>query len=486
MRRLGTDDNAAMSDARSTPSTPSKSARASIAPLALAVLTGIALLGNGLKALVTSSVLVSEAQFAAFLRFSAEHVAVLMEVIVGGMVIALALCPLFLSRMRARTLAIAACVAAAGAFATFAVVDLAGPAEWAREVAAFGCLALGAGALALLAPTAQALVTLAPTASLRTSLTAVWTGATPAGFLVAPQMVKYLVPALGLGYYFLALAALPLVLLSLLVMFALAMPATDAAQPLAPPIAAGSMSAFLAAVIAFEAWSTLGSVTAYDAPLTWAALMVCVLTAVWLKRAVRRDAPPTAFAGSASWLLGALFVLEMPTTGFFDTAYLVERGFAQSFIADRATLAAAAQILGAVAAGGLVHRRPAAEATLRYAFAAILTVGLIALAAYPWLERPQYFLWPPAIEGFGASGLTLLICLAVVRDAARHPLRAALPSIAIMLGTEFGLELLQLVFAAARAWRADVTVSFGVLFVSQVLCALVVLVLLRIATRREA
>lgn len=474
-----------MSQTRPAPLTPSTSARASIAPLALAALAGIALLGNGLKALVTSSVLVSEAQFAAFLRISAEHVGVLMEGIVGGMVVALALCPLFLSRMSARTLAIASCLVAAGAFATFAVVDLAAPAELAREVAAFGCFTLGAGALALLAPTAQALVTQAPTASLRTALTTVWTGATPAGFLVAPQMVKYLVPALGLGYYFLALAALPVVLLGMLVTLALAMPAAEGARTL-PPIAAGNMAAFVAAVIAFEVWSTLGSVTAYDAPLTWAALLVCVMTAVWLKRAVRRDAPPIAFAGSASWLLAALFVLEMPTTGFFDTAYLVERGFAQSFIADRATLAAAAQILGTVAAGALVHRKPAAESALRYVFAAILTLGLIALAAYPWLERPEYFLWAPAIEGFGAAGLTLLICLAIVRDAARHPLRAALPSIAIMLGTEFGLEMLQLVFAGARALRAEVTESFGVLFVSQVACALVVLVLLRSATRSES
>ena len=474
-----------MTDARVS-ATPPVRAGAPIAPLALAALAGIALLGNGLKAVVTSSVLVSEAQFAAFLRVSPERVAVLMETIVAGMVIALALCPLFLSRLSARALARIACLVAAGAFATFAAAELAAPAEALREFAAFACFSAGAGALALLAPTAQALVTQAPAASTRTALTTVWTGATPAGFLVAPQLVKYLLPALGLGVYFLVFAALPLVLLGLLAVLAVVQSATREAGPRGPHIAASVMAPFVAVVVAFEVWSTLGSVTSYSASLTWASLFGCVLAAVWLSRAVQRDEPPAAFAGSAGWLLAALFALEMPTTGFFETAYLVEHGFAQSFVADRATLAAAAQILGTAAAGALAHRWPAAESALRYAFAGLLSAGLAAIAAYPWLDLPAYFLWTPVVEGFGAGGLTLLLCLAVVRDAARHPLRAALPSMAIMLGTEFGLELLQLVFAVPRAWGAGSSVSFGALFVTQVLFALGVLALLRIAARREA
>ena len=70
------------------------SARAAPGVAAIAVLGGIVLLGNGLKAMISSSVLVSEPQFAAFLGIAVERVAVLLEAIVAGMVIALAGYPL--------------------------------------------------------------------------------------------------------------------------------------------------------------------------------------------------------------------------------------------------------------------------------------------------------------------------------------------------------------------------------------------------------
>ena len=82
---------------------------------ALVVLGGIALLGNGQKAIVTSTVLVSEAQFAAFLGVAVEHVALLMEAIVAGMVVALAIYPLLLHRLAVRTLALVASVIASAA-----------------------------------------------------------------------------------------------------------------------------------------------------------------------------------------------------------------------------------------------------------------------------------------------------------------------------------------------------------------------------------
>ena len=49
-------------------------------------------------------------------------------------------------------------------------------------------------------------------------ITTVWTGAAPAGFLAAPQLVKFVLPVLGLGGYFLAFSAFPLVVLLLLVL----------------------------------------------------------------------------------------------------------------------------------------------------------------------------------------------------------------------------------------------------------------------------
>ena len=59
--------------------------------------------------------------------------------------------------------------------------------------------------------------------------------------------------------------------------------------------------------------------------------------------------------------------------------------------------------------------------------AAVALAGLAAIAAYPWIAHPLYVLWTPAVQGFGAAGFTMLVCLAVVRDAAKYPLLAALP-----------------------------------------------------------
>lgn len=452
---------------------------------AFMVLAGIALLGNGLKAIVSSSVLVSEAQFAAFLGISPERVAVLLELIIAGMVVALAACPLLLQRASARTVAAVACAVASASFAAFALTVLSGADPSMRELAAFFCFAFGAGALALLAPTAQALVALTPTRATRTTLTALWTGAAPAGFLIAPQLVKYLLPMLGLGWYFLAFSSLPLVLLALLLALVLVLPAVRTAGTTVTILPPRMLLAFVAAVIAFEVWTTFGSVSGYRTTGAIAGLVALVATALWLARGVRSYTFPPALGGPSGWLLLGLFVIEMPTTGFFDTAFLAQHQHTQAFIADRSTLAAAAQILGTLAAGALVHRRPAAMPALLLGFAAMAATGLAAIAAYPWIDAPTYFLLTPAVEGFGAAGVTLLVCLAVVREAGRHPLLAALPSIAIMLGTEFGLEILQLAFAVARSAGASDDSAYGALFITQLALALVAMGLLGVAVRRQ-
>lgn len=448
------------------------------------VLATIALFGNGLKALVTSSVLVSEGTLAAFLRMPAEQVAALLEATIGGMVIALALSPLLLRRMPARSLGMAACAVAFAAFGSFALVELAQPGNALRDVAAFAGLAVGAGAQALLAPVAQSLVALAPTSGARTSLTALWTGAAPAGFLVAPQLVKLLLPALGLGLYFLGVAALPLAVLVVLVALPRFVPGSDARGVVAPGFAPRVSFAFVLLVIVFEVWTSAASIIGYARPATLALLAASAAAAVFFAHAWRTSARPPAMAGPTVWLLVALFVLEMPTTGFFDTAFLVQQQHAQAFISDRATLGAAAQIAGTAAAGLLVHRLPAAETALRLVFAAIAAAGIAMLAAYPWVTNVPFVFAAPAVEGFGAAGLTVLLCLALVRDARAHPLLAALPSMAIMLGTEFGLELLQMAFAAAGAAGLDATHAYALLFALQVGFALLVLPLLAAAAKR--
>lgn len=450
----------------------------------LVVIGAVALLGNGLKALVTSTVLVSEGAFAAYLRMSPEQVAALMQMLIAGMVVALALCPLLLQRMPARRLGLGACAVATAAFGGFAAIDLAGLSPAWRLAGAFVGLAVGAGALALLAPVAQALVAQAPTAPLRTSLTTLWTLAAPAGFLLAPQLVKEVLPLVGLGRYFAGLALLPVAMGLLLACVPLVLVRTREGTTPAAALPAAPVLAFVAMVVAFEAWTGVGDLAGFASPGALVALFGGLATAVLFVRRLRATDRPPALAGAVPWLLAALFLLQVPTTGFFDTAFLVASGRAEAFVANRATFGAAAQIAGTLAAGALAHRLPERAGALRLAFAAIAVAGTVLFLGYPWTASLALLYAAPMVMGFGAAGLTVLLCLALVQEAGRQPILAAFPSMAIMLGTEFGLELLQMVYAAVAALGTVDTVRYAGVFAAQVAFALAVPALLATATRR--
>jgi hypothetical protein len=441
----------------------------------LLAMGGIALLGNGLKSVVTSTVLVSEARFASFLGIEVEHVALLMESIVAGMVVALALYPLVVRRFAVRNVAIASALAGAAALAAFAAaamrVEPAG-----REAWAYVCLTLGGAALIWLAPSAQSLVLAWPGGDGRKVLTSVWTGATPAGFLAAPQLAKWLLPALGLSAYFATFAMLPLAFAALVATTVVVAPDTHTDDALPPHL----VVAFAAAVVAFEAWSTAGSVLGYTSAITLAALPLLAATMVWLVRGARHFAATTS-TDAATWCyVAALFALEIPTTGFFEAAFLFDRGLPEALIADRATLAAAAQVAGTLLAGVLLHRASDGSAKVAWIGCALVVLGVAGYAAYPSLDARWYFMATAAIVGIGVGALTLVLCLAIVRSAHRAAALAALPSIAIMIGTEFGLELLQCVFAAAQSAAAD---AFVIVFAAQAVAALAVVPLLRHALR---
>ncbi len=450
----------------------------------LVVIGAVALLGNGLKALVTSTVLVSEGAFAAYLRMSPEQVAVLMQMLIAGMVVSLALCPLLLQRTSARRLGLGACAVATAAFGGFAAIDLAGMSPVWRLAGAFVGLAVGAGALALLAPVAQALVAQTPTPPLRTSLTTLWTLAAPAGFLLAPQLVKEVLPVTGLGLYFGGFALLPLAMALLLACVPLVLARTHEGTTEAAGLPAAPVLAFVAVVVAFETWTGVGDVAGFASPLALGTLCACLAAAVLFARRLRATDRPPALAGAVPWLLAALFLLQVPTTGFFDTAYLVASGRAEAFVANRATFGAAAQIAGTLAAGALAHRLPREAGAVRLAFAAIAAGGTALFLGYPSTTSMALLYAAPMVMGFGAAGLAVLLCLALVQEAGRQPILAAFPSMAIMLGTEFGLELLQMVYAAIAALGTADTVRYTGVFAAQVAFALAVPALLAAASHR--
>jgi hypothetical protein len=440
----------------------------------LLAMGGIALLGNGLKSVVTSTVLVSEARFASFLGIEVERVALLMESIVAGMVVALALYPLVVRRF-------------AGA-ASRSLRHWRAPPRWphsrqprcgssprAARLWAYVCLTLGGAALIWLAPSAQSLVLGWPGAEGRKALTSIWTGATPGrlprGAAAREMAAAGARPVRRTSHRSRSFRS-RLPLSSQTTAIAAQRPDGDDALPVRLVVA------FAAAVVTFEAWSTAGSVLGYT---TAARSRRCRCSR---QRGLVRQTRTTirnvdirhAVDGSPSppcsrW---------NSTTGFFEAAFLYDRGLPEALVADRATLAAGRASRGDPRGGrrcciGRISRR--AWRGSRAASSCSVWAGMrrtlrCTTPGTTWRPRP--------VAGMGIGALTLVLCLAIIGDARQAVALAALPSIAIMVGTEVGLELLQCAFAAARGIAAS---PFPIVFAAQAAAAVAVVPLLRRALR---
>src|SRR4051812_31626574 len=71
------------------------------------------LLGNGLRSIATMTVSVSQGEFASFLNISVDKTGVLIEILLGGAVMALAVAPFLINPRSTRRIATYAAIAAA-------------------------------------------------------------------------------------------------------------------------------------------------------------------------------------------------------------------------------------------------------------------------------------------------------------------------------------------------------------------------------------
>jgi len=130
-------------------------------------------------------------------------------------------------------------------------------------------------------------------------------------------------------------------------------------------------------------------------------------------------------------------------------------------------------------AGVVLHRSDLAG-RVAWIACGLVVLGVGGYAAYPAVHDTWYYMATAAVAGMGIGALTLVLCLAIIGDARQAVALAALPSIAIMVGTEVGLELLQCAFAAARGIAAS---PFPIVFAAQAAAAVAVVPLLRRALR---
>jgi len=430
------------------------------------------LLGNGLRSVATMTVSVSQGEFASFLNISVDKTGVLIEILLGGAVMALAVAPFLINPRSTRRIATYAAIAAAICYAAIGLTIRVNPQLLTREIIVIACFALGGFSVAFFAPLAQLSIASVDSDQQKTRLMTVWTAAQPVAFLLAPQLVKYVAFDIGTDNYFLILAVVPLVFLAMVPwVFG---PADK------QPVGAGTsvpwklIGGFLLAVLAFEAWTASNSFTSIASlpSVLLMALFILVATGVaFSSRSVLASAPklPTA----AISLLVLLFVLQIPTTGLYDTAYLVRHLCSSELISDRATLGAACQIFAVFAAGWLLVRRPSLETPIIALSVLVLLIGAVAVAFYPYQgDQVWLFYASKVVSSLGMGAVTSIIVSRVVSASQGNKIIMLAPAFIIMFGTEVGIELLEIVFQSAKMAGSDDIGAYQAIFAAQIIAVL--------------
>ncbi len=452
--------------------------RALIGPGMLVIL--FVFLGNALKSVVASTVFVSEAELASFLNISVEKTQLVVELLIGSAVMALAVAPFILNPRSARRIAFIASAVAVAAYASLGLVMLAEPSLAVRELTVLLAFSIGGFSVAFFAPLAQIAINGVDDEKRRVLLTTLWTSAQPIAFLLTPQLVKYVAHDIGLAKYFLGFAAFPLayLVLSTLVLKRQPVAAAQAAQGDGARLAVSTVILLLASILAFEVWTMFNTLLGLTSVVSLAFMLAFVAIAGYSALHIRRQ-PRTGplLPRRAALLLACLFILEIPTTGFYDTTYLVTHLCSSALIADRASLGAFAQIAAVFAGGAAYVRWPA---LLPYLVGGGLVATLAGVVGYAWYPKvavdESFFYLTKMVAGAGVGVVTTVVVAVVMGSGRNNPLVALLPALVIMFGTEFGLELLEIVFQVAKLTGRDDSGAYAAVFAAQIAAAVLAFV----------
>ena len=447
------------------------------------ILAVFVLLGNGLRSISTTTVSVSQSEFASFLNISVEKTDVLIELLLGGAVLALALAPFVISMRSAKKIAVVFAVITTVCYAMIGTTMLVDPALEVREAVVLASFAFSGFSVAFFAPLAQLAINEESDPAMRARLTTVWISAQPIAFLLTPQLVKYVAFDIGTGNYFLIMAALPLVFL-IFIPFVFGdkgeAAQTDKASPADAPQAWRRALPLIIAVLAFEAWTAANSFVGIDSivSLSLMALFVAIVVALYLKRGHL-----TRGAGNvpqlAVFLLCVLFVLEIPTTGLYDTAYLVRHLCSADLIDNRATLAAASQIVSVFGTGAILVRYPHWGTRMVGLSLPFLLAGMVAIYFYPYQEvNVPLFYISKMLSSIGMGMATAAVIGVVAGLSAQNRIIALAPAFIIMFGTEVGIEILEIVFQSSKLAGLDINSAYEMVFAVQIVAVLVAIALM--------
>lgn len=438
------------------------------------------LLGNGIRSIGMTTVSVSQGEFASFLNISINRTEILIEALLGGALIALLLAPFVISRRSAIRIARNAALLAALCYVAIGITMFISPGLMTREVVVIASFAFAGFAVAFFAPLAQLAIADLDSEKSRTALTTVWTAAQPIAFLITPQLVKYVAFDIGVGNFFLILAALPLVFLALMPLVFLKSDGLGAPEA---PIPWNRLSIVIGIILLFEAWTASVTLAGLLSPITMT-FMACFMISVAVvlfacKRLFPEASEATKIPSQASFLLLVLLLIQIPTTGLFDSSYLYRHLCSATFMADRATAGAICQITGVFATGALLLRWPQLRNPLLGAGLVLVLIGTFMTVLYP--SRPNdalLFNASKMVVSLGMGIATAVLVSAVLKAAAGNKLILMAPAFIIIVGTELGLEIMEIVFELSELSGADENGAYQVVFIAQVASMIVVITLM--------
>ncbi len=442
---------------------------------ALPLLLLLVLLGNGLRSVVSSTVFVSEGTFASFLKISVNKTSVIIELLLGAVLLSLLITPRLIQRFPARPLAAAMCLIAGVSSLGLAVLFWVAPPVATREALVVVLFPLIGFSLAALAPIAQ-MMTVWGGERHSKLLTGVWAVAMPAAFLVTPQLVRVIAPRYGLDIFFAGFAMVPFLLM--LGLWMVREPVKETAGEAGEEKAASfALLPVLAVLITFEAVTTLVSLSGISAPETQIAAGFFAASLAYLIVRARRgrgaeQAPRAPVEGATLGVFAFLFFVNVATTGFYDTAYLVKHMCSNTLIADRATIGALAQVVAAMGATAILARMPIQRA-LMLAGAVITAAGLGSYMLYFGFPYYEVYLGSKALTGFGTGLLTTAAVFAVTGAAGKNAHLSLFIAFVIIVGTEVGLELFEILIQVMEMLSFAPDAVYSSVFVLQAVLVVV-------------
>lgn len=435
---------------------------------ALPLLLALVLLGNGLRSVISSTVFVSEGTFASFLKISVSQTSVIIELLLGAVLLSLLVSPLLIARFSIRSLTTVMCLIASCASFGLAAMFWAAPPVATREALVLVLFPLIGFSLASLAPMAQMITGWGKERHAKL-LTGVWAVAMPAAFLITPQLVRVIAPRYGIDFFFAGFAVAPFLLIPAIWMVRepVKVATSDADKP-----SLGALIPAILTLVVFEVMTLLVTLSGITSPMTQGAAVLFLIVLIYLIYSRKNHASGGRADSATIGIFVFLFLINIATTGFYDTAYLVLHMCSNTLIADRATLGALAQVCAAVVATALLTRY-AIQRELMVIGALVVAIGLGSYIIY--FDYPIYkvYVGSKAITGFGTGLLTTAAIFAVTNSAGKSAGLSLFIAFIIIIGTEVGLELFEIFVQLADLARIATDTSYLIIFVTQFVLVLI-------------